>query len=37
VNVLGVEKEDGHPWELCRFTSALSRGVLCSLEYETQS
>jgi hypothetical protein len=30
--VLRMEEEGRHSWELCGFTSALSRGISCFLE-----
>jgi hypothetical protein len=35
MDVLGVEEEDGHPWELWGFTSALS-GVFLSTMHEVK-
>jgi hypothetical protein len=35
MDVLGVEEEDGHPWKLWGFTSALS-GVFMSTKHEVR-
>jgi hypothetical protein len=35
MDVLGVKEEDGHHWELCGFTSALS-GVFLSTKHKVK-